>query len=99
MNALNGHSIQDIETWDDNDERVAQTINSALTAGKPVVSLGDDAQLAGATLALLDQPGKYKTVTDALNAALDKSFQTDPIWGVPTADAAYIRYAKKLALR
>ena len=100
LNALNGHSIQDIETWDDNDERVAQTINTALAAGKPVVSLGDDAQLlAGATLALLDQPGKYKAVTEALNAALDKSFQTDPIWGVPTADAAYIRYAKKLALR
>jgi hypothetical protein len=100
LDALKGHSIQDIETWDDNDEGVAQAIKKALAAGQPIVSLGDDAQLlAGATLALLDQPEKYRAVTDALNAALDKSFQSDPIWGVPAADRAYIRYAKKLALR
>jgi hypothetical protein len=99
LKALKGHSIQDIETWDDSDEAISQAIRTALAASQSIVSLGDDAQLlAGATLALLDHPENYKAVTDSLNAALDKSFQTDPIWGVPAADAAYIRYPKKLKL-
>jgi hypothetical protein len=100
LDTLKGHSIQDIETWDDSDEAIAQKIKAALAAGQPIVAMGDDAQvMAGATLALLDQPGRYNAVTDALNAALDQSFQTDPIWGVPAPDAAYIRYAKELTLR
>jgi hypothetical protein len=100
LNALNGHSIQDIETWDDADEAKAQAIKTATLEGRSARTLGDDAQLmAGATLAVLDQPAQYDAVTRALNEALDRSFQTDPIWGTQPADAAYIRYAKDLTLR
>jgi hypothetical protein len=100
LRALNGHSIQDIETWDDADEAKAQAIKKAMLEGQSVNTLGDDAQLlAGATLALLDQPARYDAVTRALDQALDRSFQSDPIWGARPVDAAYIRYAKELVLR
>jgi hypothetical protein len=97
LTALGGHSIQEIETWDDNDESQAQAIKTAALAGRDISSLGDDAQLlAGATLALLEQPEQYDTVTHLLNAALDVSFGRDPIWGAPRPDAIYIRYANAL---
>ena len=79
--ALNGRSIQDIETWDDADEAAAQAIATRLQKNEPVVGLGDDAQLlAGATLALLRNAGLYADVQKRLNDALDDSFKTDPIW-------------------
>jgi hypothetical protein len=60
LTALGGHSIQEIETWDDNDESQAQAIKAAALAGRDMSSLGDDAQLlAGATLALLEKPEQY----------------------------------------
>lgn len=97
--ALKGHSIQDIETWDDADETATAAIRDALLRGRPIAELGDDAQLlAGATLALLQQPDKYDAVTAALNDALDASFAADPIWGSPPVDAAYMRYADDLTL-
>ena len=96
LNALGGHSIQDIETWDDNDESRAQAIKEAALAGNDIGSLGDDAQLlAGATITLLEKPEQYDTVTRVLNAALDVSFGRDPIWGSPRPDAIYIRYANE----
>ena len=99
LKALNGHSIQDIETWDDADEARAQSVKAALLASGPISPLGDDAQLlAGATLALIEKPDIYNQVTQALNDGLDRSFQLDPIWGTPPADATYIRYAKNLTL-
>jgi hypothetical protein len=89
LRALKGHSIQDIETWDDADEAKAQAIKTAMLKGRLERTLGDDAQLlAGATMAVLEEPAEYDAVTQALNQALDRSFQTDPIWGVRTADAA-----------
>jgi hypothetical protein len=95
LNALGGHSIQDIETWDDSDESRAQAVKAALLAHSDIGNLGDDAQLlAGATLALLDEPDLYDSVTNSLNAGLDLSFQRDPIWGAPQGDAIYIRYGK-----
>jgi hypothetical protein len=99
LNALGAHSIQDIETWDDPDEASAQTVKAAFAAAQPVDRLGDDAQLlAGATMALLDNPDQYKSITDSLMHGLNHSFQTDPIWGVAPVDAAYIRYAEHLVL-
>jgi len=54
--------------------------------------MGDDAQLlAGATLALVENPARYGKVTAALNDALDNSFALDPIWGKPKTDHAYVR--------
>ena len=94
LQSLGGHGIQDIETWDDQDEARAQAIKLALLAGQAITGLGDDAQLlAGATLALLVRPDLYDAVTTALNAALDDSFRTDPVWGVAPPDAVWIRYA------
>jgi hypothetical protein len=80
---LNNHCIQDIETWDDADEAIAQDVCSRVLAGKSIVAAGDDAQLlAGVTLALLQNPDLYDAATKLLNDALDDSFDRDPIWGV-----------------
>src|SRR5215813_437765 len=79
--ALNHHSIQEIETWDDADEAAAQAIAARISAKQSIVGHGDDAQLlAGATLALLKEPTLYAKVQEMLNDALDDSFRTDPIW-------------------
>jgi hypothetical protein len=78
------HSVQEIETWDDMDENTARNISQKLSDDQSVVNLGDDAQLiAGATLTLIAEPDKYDEVTSQLDAALDDSFNTDPIWGIP----------------
>ena len=94
--ALAGHPIQDIETWDDSDEAQSMKVKSALLEGnRPIATLGDDAQLlAGATMALLERPTLYTSVTDALNDGLDLSFQRDPIWGKPQSDRMIVRYIR-----
>ena len=52
FDALNGHCIQDIETWDDVDEAIAQEIAGRVLAQQSIVAHGDDAQLlAGVNLA------------------------------------------------
>jgi len=37
--------------------------------------------LAGVNLSLLQRPELYNSATSLLNAALDDSFDRDPIWG------------------
>ncbi|MBV8917750.1 hypothetical protein [Bradyrhizobium sp.] len=82
LKALQGRSIQDIETWDDHDEEIAQAIAEAIAAGQGIVGQGDDAQLlAGATMAVLRKSGLYDAAQEVLNAALDDSYRKDPIWG------------------
>jgi hypothetical protein len=91
-NALGGHNIQELETWDDLDEQAAQRIAAALAAGTPVDDLGDDAQvLAGATVALTAKPGSYDKVNELMKQALTTSFKRDPIWGVPRPDPVFVR--------
>jgi hypothetical protein len=86
LNALKGHSIQDIETWDDADETAAQTIFKEAKADKSLIGLGDDAQLlAGATMAFYDNPTGYDAITGVLNDALDDSFLRDPVFAPPSA--------------
>jgi hypothetical protein len=88
--ALNGHSIQDIETWDDADEAAAEAIAALIAKDQSIVAHGDDAQLlAGATLALLQQAELYDKAQALLNSALDDSFRTDPIWRGLSADHAF----------
>jgi hypothetical protein len=88
--ALNNHSIQDIETWDDADEEIAQSIAAQILRNQPVIGRGDDAQLlAGVTLAVLQRPDLYDAAGALLNAALDDSYQRDPIWGAFTPDHAF----------
>ena len=84
LNALQGHSIQDIETWDDTDEAATQEIFKAVKAKESLIGLGDDAQLlAGTTMAFYDNAQKYDDITKALNDALDDSFVRDPVFGPP----------------
>ena len=91
LRALGGHSVQEIETWDDIDEDHAQRIREALVHDRSVVHAGNDAQLlSGATLALLDDPGLYETVTARLEEALDESFLMDERWGVFRPDPVYL---------
>ena len=81
LSSLAGHSIQEINTWDENDEQIARQIATALNAGQGVAGQGDDAQLlAGATRAVLDAPEKYDASSRLLEAALDESFGRDAIW-------------------
>lgn len=91
LHSLDDHSIQELETWDDADEAVAVRIADILENDRSAVGAGDDAQLlAGATLAVLDQPQSYDTVTRRLDEALDFSFTTDPIWGLPLPDPIFV---------
>ena len=90
--ALGGHNIQELETWDDLDEAAAQRIAAAFLAGTAVDDLGDDAQLlAGALIALTSDPDEYDQVTGLLNKALTVSFRRDPIWGPPVPDHFFVR--------
>lgn len=92
LTALGGNKIQDLETWDDSDDDIARSIAAAMLANTSVASQGDDAALlAGATIAAFDQPGEYDTITARLNEALDASFASDPYWGTPSPDHAFIR--------
>jgi nucleoside phosphorylase len=95
--ALSGHSIQDIETWDDSDENAAVKIAARLQGNFPVVNAGDDAQLlAGFTLALQSQPGKYAAFTKLISDALDNSFANDPVWGPVPSDMMVIKPTRTL---
>lgn len=87
LKALNNHSIQDIETWDDADEASAQGVAHQILNNQSIVGRGDDAQLlAGATLALLKRPDRYDETRSLLNDALDDSYRRDPIWGSLAVD-------------
>jgi hypothetical protein len=91
LQALGGHGIQAVETWDDADEAASQRICEQLLANRCVDHLGDDAQLlAGTTLALLQKPDCYAQATVRLEAALDQSFSDDPIWGTPQPDRIFL---------
>jgi hypothetical protein len=89
--ALGDHTIQDLETWDNTDELAATAIAANIAADRRVDGTGDDAELlAGAALALLANADAYDKVSRRLEEALDLSFATDPIWGVPEPDAAFM---------
>jgi hypothetical protein len=86
LRAFDGHTVQDIETWDADDERVTHIIADTLIEvpgnAQAVMNLGDDAQLlAGATLALLQKPALYDRVNRALAGALTESHRRDSIMG------------------
>jgi hypothetical protein len=81
--SLGGHSVQDIETWSDEDEFAATTVRQKVRAGISIVGAGDDAQLlAGTTMALYEAPSAYGKITKALEAALDDSYARDPFFGL-----------------
>jgi hypothetical protein len=81
--SLGGHSVQDIETWSDEDEFAATTVRQKVRAGSSIVGAGDDAQLlAGTTMALYEAPSAYGKITKALQTALDDSYARDPFFGL-----------------
>jgi hypothetical protein len=84
LKSLNGHSLSDLETWDDSDEETACRIAGSLADKKPVAGMGDDAHLlAGGMLAFYENPTPklYKSINRRLGEALDLSYECDPIWG------------------
>jgi hypothetical protein len=81
--ALNGYSLQKLESWDEIDEETAQAVARALNKKNDVSNLGDDAQLlAGATLAFVANPKEYEYQTSALMEALEDSYARDYFWGL-----------------
>lgn len=83
LGALNGDSLQGLETWDHIDEERAQAIARAMKEKKDISALGDDAQLlAGATLAFSSNPDEYEHQTAALKEALEDSYARDYYWGL-----------------
>ena len=95
LDALAGHSIQDIETWDDADENAATTIAGRLQTGSSIVGAGDDAQIvAGLTLAAIQQPVRYVAASKLANDALDDSFSSDPFWSLTGKDLMLARPAR-----
>ena len=75
-------SIQDIETWCEADEVIAEQIRDRLLKNCGVENIGDDAQLlAGTTLALFDKPEMAEAINKKLVDALEMSARRDPILG------------------
>lgn len=98
LHAFGGRSVQELETWDADDERIATIISQVMVDPKinpadkteQVKILGDDAQLlAGATLALLQQPEQYDDINFNLSQALTESFRRDPIVGFSSPHSAF----------
>src|SRR5262249_6065456 len=80
LKALGGNSIQIIETWDDADEETARHIADRIAKGEAITRAADDAQLlAGAMLALVNQPELYPVAVYLLTTARDDSSRGDPI--------------------
>jgi uridine phosphorylase len=99
LKALGGHSIQDIETWDDADEAKALQISGQLESNKAVTGIGDDAQLlAGFNLAMISQPALYQKATALIAAGLDESFAKDPYWGSAKPDQALMLNRRKFTV-
>jgi nucleoside phosphorylase len=97
--ALAGHSVQDIETWDDPDEEKALQVASDIETQRPLTGIGDDAQLlAGFNIAMMTDASLYASATNAINDALDESFANDPFWGKPVPDRALMRRARKFVV-
>ncbi len=97
FDALDGHSVQDIETWDDADENTAVTIAGRLHTNSSIVGAGDDAAIiAGLTLAAFQNPARYSAVSGLANDALDDSFASDPYWGTTPRDQMVLRPSRTL---
>jgi hypothetical protein len=79
--ALDGNSIQDIETWDNDDQAIVDGIRTSLPANKCAGDVSASYLLAGGIMALYDNPNHYEELTAKLTALLNTKFDTDPIFG------------------
>jgi hypothetical protein len=94
LQALNGNSLQNLETWDQSDESSAQRVSdlylSNTDGAKEEKALtdavdfaGDDANLlAGAIISLYKDPDQYEKVNDRLIRTLQASYAGDEYWGI-----------------
>jgi hypothetical protein len=88
LTSLNGNCLQDLETWDDADDSLAENVKIELQKNPlpdPRQYLGDNAQLlAGSLHALYEEPSRYEELNSWLQNALEISYYYDPIWGPPS---------------
>lgn len=82
MAALDGYSIQDIETWNNADEAVATKVRDEALLGHRLTGLdANPAQLiAGATMALSTDHKWFDTLNSRLSEALDECYRTDKVF-------------------
>ena len=89
LKTLGGLCIQEVETWDDDDEKAAAEVRDALARGASIEAPPDDVGpgrtahvFAGALMHLLQAPPKdnYDTIHRALSDAFDKRFGGNPLW-------------------
>lgn len=77
------HTIQDIMTWTEDDESKALGVKQAATNQNTPLTVGDadDAHLlAGATMALAENPSLFCSLNRRLNDAFDESYLKDKIF-------------------
>jgi len=85
LDTFKGKSISEIETWSDSDEGIAMNLAGQLLSSSATIStlLPFDIEhlISAASIALLQSPSSYGSVTSKLNHQLDKFVQKDPFFG------------------
>lgn len=88
--SLNGYTLQQIETWDSFDEQAAWRFALALkNRAETLPAVYSAHVLAGATLALYNDPDRYGDVTGQVADALDEQVQRDRYWSVARRSRTY----------
>jgi hypothetical protein len=88
--SLNGFALQQVETWDTFDEQAAWRFALALKNKATTLPAVYSAHvLAGATLALYNDPDRYGEVTGQVTDALDEQVQRDRYWSVARHTRTY----------
>ena len=79
LRSLDFKNLQHLETWDDDDEKIAEAIQRELREKTTINSAaGDDAQImAGSIMTVINDPTLYDTITDPLKKALEQSYTQD----------------------
>ena len=90
LTSLNGYTLQQIETWDTFDEQAAWRFALAVKNNAETLPAVYSAHvLAGATLALYNDPDRYGDVTGQVADALDDQVQRDRYWSIAQRSRAY----------
>lgn len=86
LKALNNGNLQDLETWNNADEEVAQLVSRQLLSDRSIADIVandtpdifEDARLlAGALFAVLRDPDQYDAISEALGESLGVSYDHD----------------------
>ena len=88
--SLNGYTLQQVETWDTFDEQAAWRFALALKNRAEILPAVYSAHvLAGATLALYNDPDRYGEVTVQVADAQAEQVQRDRYWSVARRSRTY----------